>query len=181
MATTPRNYLGGAAGNLISSLSHVFDPTGVAYNVNDQSIPVGTGIWRALTPGDLGGGGGAGGSVSITNPILAVSGTLATTESVASTVSNSSVSGINNQGFGVILPNNPSRKQLFVQNLSTGRLLVRFSATLPTTGSYNVVLKGGATMADGLGAAYENERYSGPVSVSGWDASTPIQYISWEL
>lgn len=98
-------------------------------------------------------------------------------------VSNVLVSGISNIGFGVILPNNPTRRGWFIQNLSTGRLLVRFAASIPTTGSMNMVLKGGITMADGLGASWTDSPavYTGPVSVTGWDNSTPIQYISWEL
>lgn len=177
---TNRNWLAGTSANLVSSLTQVYDPTGIGYNVNDGTAYA-TGIWRNLMPSDFGGGGGVGSNVAVTNAVLAVSGVVQSASASSSTVSNSSISGISNGGFGVILPNNASRKQLFVQNLSTGRLLVRFSATLPTTGSYNVVLKGGTAMADGLGAAYESYSYSGPVSVTGWDASTPIQYISWEL
>lgn len=80
---TPRNYLA-SAGPLNVSFQQVWDSTGVAYGNIDSggmsiSVPISTGIWRALAAGDFaGGGGGGGGNVTVTNPILAVSGVVTT-------------------------------------------------------------------------------------------------------
>lgn len=92
------------------------------------------------------------------------------------------VSGINNGGFGVVLPNNINRRAWYIQNLSSGTLLVNFSATIPTTGAFNVLLKGGASTLDGNGASWIDSPavYTGPVAVTGLIGASPA-YICWQL
>lgn len=94
----------------------------------------------------------------------------------------STTSGINNAGFGVALPNNPSRRAWGVQNTSTGVLLVNFSATIPTTGSFSILLKGGTTAFDGNGGTWIDAPaiYTGPVSITGLANSSP-SYNCWQI
>lgn len=225
-----RNYLAGAAGNLISSLTQVFDPTGIAYNVNDASVVIGTGIFRPLLTTDLfaqtylyvSGLSLTVGSVAVTgnpnvtvsntvlpvsgvvqanitntSPIpvsgatqtnitntapLAVSGVVISSTSTSSTSPNSLVSGINNVGFGTPLPANTSRKAWAISNLATGAILVRFSSSLPTTGTFNVLLKGASAPYAGDGATWTDSPaiWTGPVSVTGVGGA-PIVFTCWEL
>lgn len=90
--------------------------------------------------------------------------------------SNTSISGLYGTG---ILPNNPTRRSFFIQNLSTGQCWLSFSSTLPSLSRANIVLKAGVTSGDGIGGSYENMgTYTGPVSISG---TAPAWFIAWEL
>lgn len=92
--------------------------------------------------------------------------------------SNDTVTGT----FGVVLSNNPNRRQWFIQNLHTGCLMVRFSNIMPTTSNMNILLKGGAAINDGNGASYSDDggRYRGPVSVTGFGGA-PVLINIWEI
>lgn len=95
-----------------------------------------------------------------------------------STASNNTVSG--NYGTSV-LPININRHQWFMQNLGTGVLFVNYSASLPNTGSMNLLLKGGNSQFDGLGASYSDDAgiYRGAISISGI-IPNPL-YTIWDL
>lgn len=84
---------------------------------------------------------------------------------------------------GLVLPNNPARRAWFISNNSTGVLMVRFSATPPTTGTYNLLLKGGSLGLDGNGASWSDSPavYTGPVSVSGVVPGFVTSFNVWEL
>ncbi len=92
-----------------------------------------------------------------------------------------STSGINNGGFGTPLLSNPQRRAAYIQNTSTGVLLIAFSASIPTTGSFNVLLKGGVAAFDGNGQSWLDAPaiYTGPISVTGYGSSP--SYVAWQL
>jgi len=97
------------------------------------------------------------------------------------TVSNSNVSGIATNLWGTPLAANPNRRAWYFQNTSTGIMYLKFG-TLPNSGSYNVLLKGGTTHDDGNGASYSDAPaiYQGTISVTGYFSITP-SYVCWEL
>jgi hypothetical protein len=87
-------------------------------------------------------------------------------------ISNFTVSGSN----GLVLPANSSRRQLYIQNLDTGVLYVKYGLNANAS-SFNFVLAKNTTTNAGDGGILNNENYVGNVSVSG--LVTP-RYISWE-
>lgn len=89
----------------------------------------------------------------------------------SSTISNSTISGSN----GTVLAANENRLELFVQNLATDALYVKYGENANNT-SFNFVLAGNTTTNAGNGASRSDQAYTGIVSVSG---STP-SYICWE-
>lgn len=90
----------------------------------------------------------------------------------SSTISNSTVSGTN----GTVLAANANRLELFVQNLATGALFVKYG-TNASSSSFNFVLAGNTYANGGDGGSLSDQAYTGIVSVSG--ITTP-NYISWE-
>jgi hypothetical protein len=89
----------------------------------------------------------------------------------SSSISNSTASGSN----GIILPANENRLELFVQNLATGALYVKYG-TNASSSSFNFVLAANTASNAGDGGSLSDQAYTGVVSVSG---ATP-NYISWE-
>lgn len=89
----------------------------------------------------------------------------------SSSISNSTASGSN----GTVLAANENRLELFVQNLDTGILYVKYG-TNASSSSFNFVLAGNTTANAGDGGSLSDQAYTGIVSVSG---ATP-NYISWE-
>jgi len=87
-------------------------------------------------------------------------------------ISNSIVSGTN----GGILVTNSSRRELYVQNLDTGILYVKYGLNAGAS-SFNFVLASNSAIDAGDGGSLNDQGYLGPVSVSG--LSVP-RYISWE-
>jgi hypothetical protein len=87
-------------------------------------------------------------------------------------ISNSIVSGTN----GTILGTNSSRRELYVQNLDTGVLYVKYGLNAGAS-SFNFVLASNSAIDAGDGGSLNDQGYLGPVSVSG--LSVP-RYISWE-
>lgn len=85
-------------------------------------------------------------------------------------------SGVN----GNVLFANPNRKELFIQNLSTGSALyVKFGELAHFT-NFSAVLKADSTLNDaGNGGQLSSDVWKGIVSVSG--DSSVIRYIAWEL
>lgn len=89
----------------------------------------------------------------------------------SSTISNSTASGSN----GTILAANENRLELFVQNLATGALYVKYGASA-NNASFNFILAANTASNAGDGGSLSDQAYTGIVSVSG---STP-SYICWE-
>jgi hypothetical protein len=119
--------------------------------VTGQNIPSGITVYQANLNKDLD-------NVS-TSPIQ------------SSTISNSTISGSN----GTVLAANENRLELFVQNLATGALYVKYGQNANNT-SFNFVLAANTTSNAGNGGSRSDQAYTGIVSVSG---STP-SYICWE-
>ncbi len=77
------------------------------------------------------------------------------------------------------LPANTDRHYLFIQNLDTGVLKVKFGAGASTS-DYDVILKGGSGVADGAGGSFNSDLaiYMGIVTV--FSAGTP-NYVAYDL
>jgi len=80
------------------------------------------------------------------------------------------------QSNGTILAANSSRKELYVQNLDTGVLYVKYGLAASVS-SFNFVLSANSSTNAGDGGSLNDQGYFGSVSVSG--LVTP-RYISWE-
>lgn len=91
-----------------------------------------------------------------------------------SVISNFILSGTN----GVILNSNQNREELFVQNLATGALYVKYGPSA-SSDSFNFVLSANTTANAGDGGSLSDLNYTGIVSVSGANQITP-RFISWE-
>jgi hypothetical protein len=94
--------------------------------------------------------------------------------SKGSTISNFAISGAN----GTVLLANKNREEFYVQNLATGALYVKYGANAHSS-SFNFLLAGNTSANAGDGGSLSDLNYSGIVSVSGANASTP-SYIVWE-
>lgn len=91
-----------------------------------------------------------------------------------STISNYTLSGSN----GKILDANSKRKELYVQNLATGSLYIKYGPSAASN-SFNFILAGNTYANAGNGGSLRDLSYTGEVSVSGSNNLTP-SYISWE-
>ena len=69
-------------------------------------------------------------------------------------------------GASTILESNPLRSLYEIQNVGTGVLYLKKGVGAGPN-SYNLILKGGNAINDGLGAYYEDTKWKGPVSISG--------------
>ena len=87
-------------------------------------------------------------------------------------ISNFTVSESN----GTILNVNSSRKELYVQNLDTGVLYVKYGLAAGSS-TFNFILSKNTSVNAGDGGSLNDQGYFGSVSVSG--LNTP-RYISWE-
>ena len=123
-----------------------------ALTVTGENIPSGITVYQANLNKDLD-------NVS-TSPIQ------------SSTISNSTVSGSN----GTVLAANQNRLELFVQNLATGALYVKYGASGNNT-SFNFVLAANSASDAGDGGSLSDQAYTGIVSVSG---AVGPSYICWE-
>ena len=77
---------------------------------------------------------------------------------------------------GTILDLNSSRRELFVQNLDTGVLYIKYGSGAGAS-SFNFVLASNSSTNAGDGGSLNDQGYVGVVSVSG--LVTP-RYISWQ-
>ena len=89
----------------------------------------------------------------------------------ADPISNFTVSGTN----GTVLQANSNREELFIQNLQSGNLYVKYG-TSATSNSFNFVLASATASGAGDGGSLSDLNYAGIVSVSGVNPS----YICWE-
>lgn len=87
-------------------------------------------------------------------------------------ISNFTASGSN----GLVLPANSYRRQLYIQNLDTGVLYVKYGLDANAS-SFNFALAANSSTNAGDGGSLNDQGYFGPVSVSG---GAGVRYISWE-
>jgi len=92
--------------------------------------------------------------------------------SKGSVISNFSASGTN----GSALIGNENREELYIQNLSTGILYIKYGLNA-SNNSFNFILAANTSNNAGDGGSLSDLNYTGLVSVSG--IGTP-NYISWE-
>jgi len=88
-----------------------------------------------------------------------------------SNISNSTAGSSN----GTVLNANNFRKELFVQNLNTGILYVKYGPSAAPN-SFNFVLAANSAVNAGDGGSVSDLNYTGIVSVSGLN---PV-YVAWE-
>jgi hypothetical protein len=88
--------------------------------------------------------------------------------------------GISNYTIGTsntkILDYNIYRRELFVQNLSTGTLYVKYGSNAASDSSFNFILAGCTYQDAGDGGSLNDQAYVGDVNVY---SQTP-RYIAWE-
>ena len=89
----------------------------------------------------------------------------------ADPISNFTISGTN----GTVLQANSNREELFIQNLQSGNLYVKYG-TSAASNSFNFVLASATASGAGDGGSLSDLNYAGIVSVSGLNSS----YICWE-
>lgn len=98
-------------------------------------------------------------------------------QNVSSTPSKSNTISNFNPGTynGSVLNPNNLRKELYIQNLSTGNLYVKYGQDASNE-SFNFILAGNTAENAGDGGSLSDQSYGGEVSVSGENP----RYISWE-
>lgn len=89
--------------------------------------------------------------------------------------------GINNYSIGTsntkVLNYNQYRRELFIQNLATGQLYVKYGSSAASDSSFNFVLAGASFQDAGDGGSLSDQAYIGDVNVH--SVTTP-RYIAWE-
>lgn len=90
-------------------------------------------------------------------------------------INNYGPSGLNS----LILTSNPYRRELYIQNLATGILYVKYGAGA-SQGSFNFVLASNTSTNAGDGGSLSDQGYNGDVSVSGVNGINSPNYIFWE-
>jgi hypothetical protein len=88
--------------------------------------------------------------------------------------------GINNYTIGTsnaqVLNYNVYRRELFIQNLATGTLYVKYGSSAASNSSFNFILAGCTSQDAGDGGSLSDKSYVGDVNVY---SATP-RYIAWE-
>lgn len=88
--------------------------------------------------------------------------------------------GISNYTIGTtntkVLNYNIYRRELFIQNLSTGQLYVKYGSSAASNSSFNFILPGCTIQDAGDGGSLGDQSYVGDVNVY---SQTP-RYIAWE-
>jgi hypothetical protein len=116
--------------------------------------------------------GNANNDVPIAGTVTAsISGTVTTIQQKKSNISNFTPSGTN----GIVLQANANREELFIQNLQSGNLYVKYG-TSGNSNSFNFILASSTVSGGGDGGSLSDLNYTGVVSVSGLNSS----YICWE-
>ena len=93
----------------------------------------------------------------------------------SSLINNYKPSGSN----GLVLTSNPYRRELYIQNLSSGELYVKYG-TSADAGSFNFILSKSTATNAGDGGSLSDQSYNGNVSVSGIEGVNSPKYICWE-
>jgi hypothetical protein len=73
---------------------------------------------------------------------------------------------------------NANRKALFVQNVGTGTLFIKFGSSAPNQNSYSMILAGGAANTDGNGSSWSDWP---AVWIGGVYFSGVTNVIAWEV
>jgi hypothetical protein len=88
--------------------------------------------------------------------------------------------GINNHSVGTsntqVLNYNVYRRELFIQNLATGTLYVKYGSSAASNSSFNFILAGCTSQDAGDGGSLSDQSYVGDINVY---SQTP-RYIAWE-
>jgi hypothetical protein len=79
---------------------------------------------------------------------------------------------------GIALQPNADREELFIQNLATNNLFVKYGENA-SSNSFNFILISGSADLAADGGILSDLNYTGAISVSGANQSTP-NYIAWE-
>jgi len=79
---------------------------------------------------------------------------------------------------GIALQPNADREELFIQNLGTNNLFVKYGEDA-SSNSFNFILISGSANLAADGGILSDLNYTGTVSVLGANESTP-NYIAWE-
>jgi len=93
----------------------------------------------------------------------------------SSLINNYTVSGSN----GLVLTSNPYRRELYIQNLSTGTLYIKYGLDAHNS-SFNFLLASNSSTDAGDGGSLNDQGYNGNVSVSGVAGVNSPRYICWE-
>lgn len=93
----------------------------------------------------------------------------------SSLINNFSPSGLNS----LLLTSNPYRRELYIQNLATGILYVKYGEGASET-SFNFILSANTATNAGDGGSLSDQGYNGNVSVSGMNGVNSPKYIFWE-
>ena len=93
----------------------------------------------------------------------------------SSLINNYKPSGSN----GLVLTSNPYRRELYIQNLASGELYVKYGTTADA-GSFNFILSKSTATNAGDGGSLSDQSYNGNVSVSGIEGVNSPKYICWE-
>ena len=93
----------------------------------------------------------------------------------SSLINNYKPSGSN----GLVLTSNPYRRELYIQNLASGELYVKYGTTADA-GSFNFILSKSTATNAGDGGSLSDKSYNGNVSVSGIEGVNSPKYICWE-
>ena len=93
----------------------------------------------------------------------------------SSLINNYKPSGSN----GLVLTSNPYRRELYIQNLASGELYVKYGTTADA-GSFNFILSKSTATNAGDGGSLSDKSYNGNVSVSGIQGVNSPKYICWE-
>ena len=93
----------------------------------------------------------------------------------SSLINNYAPSGSN----GLVLTSNPYRRELYIQNLASGELYVKYGTTADA-GSFNFILSKSTATNAGDGGSLSDQSYNGNVSVSGIEGVNSPKYICWE-
>ena len=79
---------------------------------------------------------------------------------------------------GLVLAGNSYRRELYIQNLATGALFVKYGLNAHSS-SFNFILAANSSTNAGDGGSITDQSYVGNVSVSGANQLSP-NYIAWE-
>jgi hypothetical protein len=79
---------------------------------------------------------------------------------------------------GTVLQPNADREELFIQNLGTNNLFVKYGEEA-SSNSFNFILISGSANLAADGGILSDLNYTGAISVLGANESTP-NYIAWE-
>ncbi len=170
----PLNVTGIILTQVTGAVSANFDATSIVLaQVSGNNLAVTTNALLSGVSGQL--------AANLTDPVN-VTGLVMTIVNATATGPVGGVSGLAPQFFGTPLPANPLRKSWGIQVISTGALLVSMSASIPTTGSLDFVLKGATAAYAGDGGIYIDNpaTYLGPVSVTGFGGA-PVVYRAWQI